>query len=85
MALSFPLFLFVNIHQTVKYRNLEKEVAFLEDEQQRLIEENKKALAAVALLASPERVEKIAVNELSLKPLDTDNRTQIYIQSTGTQ
>jgi len=81
LAVSFPAFVFLNVAQSVRYRALEQEVARLEREQQRLLEQNKQALATVALLTSPERIDKLAEEDLELLPLDRENRTQVYIDS----
>lgn len=76
---SLPLFLFLNVWQTMRYRNLQKEIEDLEKTQVELIEKNKQALASLAFLASPERIEEIAIDELDLELLKRDNRIQIFL------
>ncbi len=50
-----------------RYSALTAEVSGLEAEQNRRMEENKKLIAALALLASPQRIDRLAREELGLK------------------
>jgi cell division protein FtsL len=69
IAVLLPLAAFLNVWQVFRYRELEKSIAALEDRQQELIEKNKRLIAGISVLQSPQRLEKLAVEELELEKL----------------
>ncbi len=58
--LLFPLLLCLNVWQSLRFQRLETELAFLQEEQLDLVEQNKRVLAAVAVFSSPSRVGAVA-------------------------
>jgi len=68
-----PLLLFANVLQAYRYSRLEREVRLLEQQQATLIEENKRAILAISVLTSPERVGPLASRELGLERIGTDD------------
>ncbi len=62
-----PCFLFAVVLQTARYSRVEQEVRDYDREQFRLIEKNKSLISGIAVLARPERIEKIAVEELNMR------------------
>ncbi|MDC7232364.1 MAG: hypothetical protein PQJ58_03975 [Spirochaetales bacterium] len=58
--LLFPVLLCLNIWQSFRYQQLEADLLSLQKEQLDLVERNKRALAAVAVLSSPSRVVTLA-------------------------
>jgi len=69
MFLAFLSLFFLNTWQGFRYQELEREVAGLEQEQKNWLEKNKKAIAALAVLSSPERIKALAVGSWELEPL----------------
>lgn len=72
-AIAIPLLLFANAYQAYRYNTLEREIQELEEQQLALIEENKRAILAITILSSPQRIGPIAEEELSLTRLDLDS------------
>jgi hypothetical protein len=58
---------------------LEGEVEALEREQKNWLEKNKKVIAALAVLSSPERIKSLAVDSLGLKPLEPEDLIKIEL------
>lgn len=80
-TLSIPLLLCLYGLQAKKYTDLTKEVESLERKQEELIEENKKLISDISLLSSPERIEKIATEELGMHK--AENEDIIRVEMTG--
>ncbi|MDR0561188.1 MAG: septum formation initiator family protein [Spirochaetaceae bacterium] len=78
-ALTIPFLLGVTAWQSSRYAALEREVKRLEDEQEVWIESNKRLIAGIAVLSSPERIEKIAKEELGLSKIRPEDVLQIRI------
>jgi cell division protein FtsL len=72
-VLVFIALFFLNTWQGYRYQELGREVDNLELEQKDWLEKNKKVIAALAVLSSPERIEALAVDKLGLKPLKPED------------
>jgi cell division protein FtsL len=77
LALCIPALLVVDGLQARKYTNLEHEVTDLEKKQADLVEQNKKLITDISLLSSSDRIEKIAKNELDMRPAETDEIVRV--------
>jgi len=77
--LSVPAFLGLAAWQSSRYGDLERELKKLEKTQEEWIENNKRLIANIAVLSSPERIERIAVNELGLQKKQPEDVLQISI------
>jgi cell division protein FtsL len=80
IALTFVALFFLNTWQGYRYQELEQEVGNLELEQKDWLEKNKKVIAALAVLSSPERVEALAADKLGLKPLKAEDVIKVNIK-----
>ena len=69
LVLCLGAALFLNTWQGYRYEKLRRDVQNLEAEQRDWLEQNKKLVAALAVLSSPERIETIAQGELGLKKI----------------
>lgn len=78
-ALVLGGLLFLNTWQGYRYERLKSEVAELEAEQRDWLEQNKKLVAAVAVLSTPERIQRIAETDLGLKRLERSARTTVVV------
>jgi len=80
---TIPVFVFVNIYQTYSYQRLDQSVALLESRQKNWLEHNKRIIAGIAVLSSPERIDQIAKDKLDLnqKPLEPSLRIHVPTQS----
>jgi len=67
LALVLGGLLFLNTWQGYRFESLKRDVQGMEAEQRDWLEQNKKLVAAVAVLSSPERIQRIAEKELALR------------------
>lgn len=81
MALAVPLLLILNGIQAKRYRNLEKEMQAVKEKTLSLIEENKKLNTDISVLASSERIEEKANNELNLHKAKTEEIYRINVKN----
>jgi hypothetical protein len=81
LAATLPLFLGISLHRAGKYAALQKEVRGLEVIQEGWIESNKRLIAGITLFSSPNRIERIATNELGLTKKQPEEILQIRIEN----
>jgi cell division protein FtsL len=81
LALTLPLFLGVSLGQAKKYADLQREVRKLEVTQEEWIESNKRLIAGIALFSSPDRIGRIAAEELGLTKKQPEEILQIRIEN----
>lgn len=79
MILAFLSVFFLNTWQGFRYQGLERQIEGLEQEQKNWLEKNKKVIAALAVLSSPERIKSLAEGSLGLKPLRVEDRIEIEL------
>lgn len=72
-----PSFYFLYSMHSNKCNDLRREIARLEKEQERLIEENKRLVADISELAKPERIEKIAIDELGMHKAESEDVVRV--------
>ncbi|MFP4430605.1 MAG: cell division protein FtsL [Spirochaetota bacterium] len=76
-----PVLLFANVWQGYRFVQLSRDVARLETQQRRAIEENKRLIATIAVLRSPERIREVAEEYLEAEPLEPGQSIRIQIVS----
>ena len=81
LIVAVPVLLFANALQAYRYSQLEREIGRLQDKQEVLIEENKRAILAISVLSSPQRIGPLAENELGLRRVVS---AEIVRMQTGT-
>lgn len=67
LTLMIPLLLFLVVLQSSRYVSVERELSDYNKEQARIVEENKNKISGISILSKPERIEKIAVEELKMR------------------
>ena len=67
LVLLLPVLLCANVLQVFRYQRLEQELTALQEQQAELIEQNKRAILAISILTSPDRIGQIAEDELDLQ------------------
>jgi cell division protein FtsL len=72
--------MFLSVHQVYRYQALERRVETLKQEQADLFERNKRMIANIAIVSSPERIEEIAEEELELSRLDPEEKLRIIVE-----
>jgi len=81
MILVFLSVFFINTRQGFRYQEVERGVRGLEQEQKNWLEKNKKVIAALAVLSSPERIKSLAEDSFGLKPLKAEDLIEIELES----
>jgi cell division protein FtsL len=81
LILTFPAFLGLIIWQSVRYADLERELLRLEKAQEEWVENNKRLIANITVLSAPDRIERIARDELGLQKKRPEEVLQISIGS----
>ena len=77
---TIPLFMGLTAWHSVRYKELDQSVRRLEAVQEDWVENNKKMIAAVALLSSSGRIEQVAVHDLGLTKIHPEDVLQIRIE-----
>lgn len=67
LTLAIPLVLFACIWQSSRYTSLENEVAVLDREQYEVIAVNKRLISGITVLSTPERIERVAMEDLGMR------------------
>ena len=79
LTVSIPCLFFLTVKQSQVYNTLEREVNAYNDEQHRLIAENKRKISAISILSKPQRIEKIAVEELDMHKADSSQIIRVSL------
>jgi cell division protein FtsL len=79
VVLSMPVLLGLSIAQSARYADLERELQGYEKTQQEWVENNKRLIAGITLLSSPDRIEHIARDQLGLVKKQPEQVLQIRI------
>ena len=79
LTVSNPCLFFLTVKQSQVYNTLEREVNAYNDEQNRLIAENKRKISAISILSKPQRIEKIAVEELDMHKADSSQIIRVSL------
>jgi cell division protein FtsL len=79
-ACTVPAFFFLQVLTAYHFQSLEREVRTLEKEQKDWFEKNKKIIAGISVLRTPERIEKIAQDELGLEQIDSSRIKRLVVE-----
>ncbi len=82
-AATLPIFLMGVVVQAIQYQDVQREVALKERQQAEWVEKNKKALAGVTVLGSPQRIETLAEKDPGLLPVGADKTVKVRFQTSG--
>jgi len=80
LALTIPVFLVMAVMQSRHYSEIESDVVALNEKQAELIESNKTYVTDISVLASSERIERVALEELGMRKADTNEIVRISIE-----
>lgn len=79
LILSIPVIIFLNVWQVYNYDRVKEATVALEEQQREWLERNKRLIAGIAVLRSPERIDGLAREQLELKKLTNDKILHISI------
>jgi hypothetical protein len=82
-AATLPLFLLAVVVQAIQFQDLKRDVAAKERQQYEWIEKNKKVLAGVTVLRSPQRIETLAAGDPGLQSVGADRTIKVQFQAQG--
>lgn len=77
-AATLPLFLMAVVVQQISYQDVERAVAAQEKEQDVWLEKNRKLLAGVTVLRSPQRIESLAENDPALRSVGAERTLKVH-------
>ncbi|MDR2404101.1 MAG: septum formation initiator family protein [Spirochaetaceae bacterium] len=80
LIVSIPLFPGLVVRQSIRFTRLTEEVKRIESVQEEWVESNKRLIAGITALSSPERIEAISRNELGLVKKAPEHVLQIRIE-----
>jgi cell division protein FtsL len=83
LTILLPCFLVLETWEVFRYRNLQDRIEKLDDEQNEWLDKNKKVIMDIAAFGSPERIDKIARNELKLDPMKESQLVKIDFVDKG--
>lgn len=82
-VISIPLMLFFATLQASRYASLEREIYRTERSQENVIKANKNLISSISLLSTPERIERVALSELSMRKAKKDEILRIALKKGG--
>jgi len=82
-AATIPLFLMAVVVQAIQFQDLQREVAQKERQQFEWVEKNKKVLAGVTVLRSPQRIETLAAGDPGLQTVGAERTVKVRFQATS--
>ena len=82
-AATLPLFLMAMVFQAIQYQDLRRGVALKEREQYEWVEKNKKVLAGVTVLRSPQRIQSLAEADPGLQSVGAERTVKVRFQTAG--
>jgi hypothetical protein len=77
-AATLPLFLMAVVVQQIAYQDVERAVAAQEKQQDVWLEKNRKLLAGVTVLRSPQRIETLAESDPSLHQVGAEHTVKVH-------
>lgn len=80
LALAIPALLILNTLQARKYARLEEDVLAIEKKQYEVIEENKRLVASISKLSSPDRIEMIATDTLNMEKAKPEDIIRVEVK-----
>ena len=80
IVFTIPFFLGLTAWQTVRYKELDRNVRRLEAVQEEWVERNKKMIAGIAVLSSSRRIEQVAIYDLGLSKIRPEDVLQVKIE-----
>ncbi len=83
LSLMIPAMLFAMVWQSYRYSQLERELARVEKLQYEIIEENRRMISGISVLSTPERISRVATEDLGMRKAEAKEITRIAISRGG--
>lgn len=82
-TLAIPVILFLAVWQSSRYTAMENAVSSLDRQQHEIVLRNKRLISAITVLSVPERIEKVAVEDLNMRKAQSGEITRISLKKGG--
>lgn len=79
ISLLIPVMLFALVWQSHQYTQLQDEIADIEQQQYALVEENRRMISGISVLSAPERIQRVASEELGMRKAETHEIMRIAL------
>lgn len=79
-TLAIPFILFFAVWQSSRYTAMESEISRLDRQQHEIVQRNKRLISAITVLSVPERIEKVAVEDLNMRKARSGEITRISLK-----
>lgn len=83
LTLAIPAMLLGVVWQSTRYTALEGEVRALDERQYEIIAMNKRLVSGISVLSSPERIERVAVDDLGMRKAAPGEIMRIELKKGG--
>lgn len=80
LALAIPVMLFSLVWQTSRYGDMERDVRELDRKQVEIITVNRRLISGITVLSTPERIERVATEDLKMRKAHADEITRIALK-----
>lgn len=83
VAASIPALLAIDGIQARRFAAVENEIELLEQKQVQLVENNKNLITSISVLSSADRIERIAYENLNMRPAESSEIIRVEMKSNG--
>jgi len=83
LTLLIPAFLLAGVWQSSRYSRLESDVRSFDERQYEIIAMNKRLISGISVLSTPERIEKVAVEDLGMRKAAPGEIMRIELKKGG--
>ena len=80
MVISLPALIFLNSWQVFRYEVVAVEVGRMQEQQKAWVEASKELIVGIEFLSSPERIGRLAEEDLELEKIEYDEILRVEIQ-----
>ncbi|MGL4982088.1 MAG: cell division protein FtsL [Treponemataceae bacterium] len=80
VVICIPCLLILDSIQAKRFSKIEREVKKIESSQYELIEANKRLIAGISVLSSPERIEQLAKGSLQMRKASPDEIIRVQVK-----
>ncbi|MBN1616694.1 MAG: cell division protein FtsL [Spirochaetales bacterium] len=80
LVVAIPLCLLCTVWQSSRYVSLESELSRMEKEQYEVIRVNNRLISGITILSTPERIEKVATEDLGMRKARADEILRIELK-----
>lgn len=80
LTLAIPFILFLAVWQSSRYTTIENEISRMDKQQHEIVLHNKRLISAITVLSIPERIEKVAIEDLNMRKAHSSEIMRISLK-----